>query len=80
MLVMKTREQSLIAERHKMFSFQDLPRELQTRVVGLLSSSCLLEDSSSPEDAEDFLEVARGQNFGHLARAALVCRCRPCVQ
>ena len=42
-----------------------------------MSSSSLLEDRLLLEDAKDFLEMARGQSFGHLARAALVCRCRP---
>ena len=51
-------------------SFQDLPRELQAKVLGLLSCSHL----PSLEDADDFLEVARNQCFGDLARAALVCR------
>ena len=64
-----------------MSSFKDLPRELQSTVLGLLPSGplCSLDNAEDFPDAENFLEIAREQHFGDLARAALVCRQWRCL-
>jgi hypothetical protein len=64
-----------------MSSFKDLPRELQSTVLSLLPSStmCSLDNSEDFPNADDFLEIAKEQHFGDLARAALVCRQWRCL-